>query len=175
MAHDFGERIKKIFVRDRQLAADVRSEFEKVMATSWPQFELVLDAAKIHPMYAEEEELPEEFGEDTMGGWRLFRWQTDVNVWFFLEVGVEHNKFRLTLLWNTADKLPLGVDCTFADEPWLHAKNGCTPMASNRSRSWTVGTNPAYVPAVVVPGAIAEMKAFAEPIIAKVLAHHGTR
>ena len=171
MGSSFGDRLNKIFSRDRALAASVRGEFEKCLEQTWPQFRRVFNADKIHPVYQEEEESPEEYGEDAIGGFRLYRWQTDANVWFFLEVGIKHSKFYLTLLWSTSDELPKSVDRyahQFAAEPWLYARNSCSP-----NKDWKVGTNAAYDPAVVVPAAIGEMKAFAEPIIVKVLEQHG--
>jgi hypothetical protein len=172
MSRNFGERVQQIFIRERELSAIVRREFERCLAQTWPRFQRVPDADKFHPVYADQLGLPDEHGEQELGGWRLYRWHADVGIWFFLELAFNKNKFRITLLWNTTDQRPQDVDChahVFDPDPRSYPLGRCSPK-----KEWKFGTNPAYEPAAVVPIALAEMKTFSEPIITKVLEHNSS-
>jgi hypothetical protein len=152
---------------DAKLAASVRREFQTGLSAILPQFE---PTHFDHPAFADH-------GVETGdGGWRVFRWQTGANVWFFLVLGLDsRNRFWFDLLWNTSDHYSVGYGGHFGDDPTIHATNRCQFMERNMTKFWKVGSNPAYVPEVVVPAALVEMKAFAEPIMEKVLERHGTK
>ena len=151
---------------DRKFSVPVRREFEKALTELWPQFK---PAKFDHPIFKS-------------GGWRIYRWETDVNVWFFLVLGISQkfNDFSIELFWNTTDHCPIVnfIGCGEQD-PWLLAKNRCQIIVPRglgfEIKSWKVGSNPSFLPQVVVPPAVNEMKAFADPIIKKVLELHGKK
>jgi hypothetical protein len=147
---------------EKKLAAAVRREFAKGLTDSWPGFEPV----RYDPPPAAR-------------GARLYRWQADPDLWFFLYLGVlRSNEFIVELLWHTTDTCPFDVFPGSNEDIGSSRIGRCEIIVRAREGSqnkcWKVGPNPKFVPELVVPAAIREMKAFAMPIIEAVLDRHGS-
>lgn len=146
---------------EKKLAAAVRREFAKAVAESWPGFEPILDDSP------------------AARGSRLYRWQAELGVWFFLYLGVllRTNEFIVELLWNTANACPFDVFAGDDEDLAASHVGRCQIMVraglGSANKCWKVGPNPRFIPELVVPAALREVKAFATPIIQAVLDRHG--
>ena len=145
---------------DKKLKVAVHKELDATLKATWPQFE----------------NLPVPNKEARALGWKNFKWHADERVWFFLTLCIDNsNAFNFRFMWNDSGEYP-PTDVTypfFQNDP-SKIPGSCFVTAPNRfgdigEKVWKVGSNPAFVPEVVVPAALAELKAIAEPIIQAML------
>jgi hypothetical protein len=151
-------------VVERRFSVDVRNEVATAIAETWPHFVSI----------------PVTGVMKTIGA-RLFRWKESEKLWFFLCLVIDRkfNKFSFELGWSDIDEYPDFLDHVYPPEDPSQRIRGITQIwvpqgLGTTSKQWKVGSNPAWVPRVLVPAAIAEMRAYFEPIIKKVVEVHGT-
>jgi hypothetical protein len=150
---------------EKRLRTVVQDELAAALKSTWPQFEPVSGAIQ---------------GEADSLGWRVFRWHADEQVWFFLTLVIgNRNKFAFRCLWSDKPDYPAD-DTTYpffqndpAQMPGSRDVFTTSRGGTRQIKEWEVGVNPAFVPAVVVPAAVAELKKTLEPVTIEVLNHHG--